>query len=109
LRLANALDIRSGDRRTIGKKIGKKSESDGVPRIEVSAQDRFVEVRVGGYSALERSAENVAAARHLLETVLRRPLLVRTLRPPSGGSRSAGPMLVTKRRAPGASREASRN
>jgi CHAD domain-containing protein len=109
LRLANALDIRSGDGRKDGKKIRKKSESEGAPRIEVSAQDRFVEVRVGGYSALERSAEKVAAARHLLETVLRRPLLVRTLRPPAGGSRSAGPTLVTKGRAPGALRKASRN
>jgi len=46
----------------------------------VSVQDRLVLVRSAGYSALERSAEDIAAARHLLETVLRRPVLVRTLR-----------------------------
>jgi hypothetical protein len=40
---------------------------------------------VAGYSPLDRSAEGVAAARHLLETVLRRPVLVRTLRTTSGG------------------------
>jgi hypothetical protein len=43
-------------------------------------QDRFVLVRAAGYSALDRSAEEIAAARHLLETVLRRPVLVRALR-----------------------------
>ena len=76
LRLANALDKRNG------------RESANPPRLEVSLQDRFVVVRVAGYSALDRSAEKVAAARHLLETVLRRPVLVRTLRSSAGGSRS---------------------
>ncbi len=122
LRLADALDIGCGDGRKNGKKIEKikkKNKSDRAPRIEVSAQDHFVEVRVAGYSALERSAEDVAAARHLLETVLRRPLLVRTLRPTAAGSRSIGPRLVTpvhmasmhmtQRRAQGPSRRDSRN
>ncbi len=76
LRLANALDKRN-DR-----------ENANARRLEVSSQDRFVVVRAAGYSALDRSAEDVAAARHLLEMVLRRPLLVRTLRSPAGGSRS---------------------
>jgi CHAD domain-containing protein len=67
LRLANALDRRNG------------RESADAPRLEVSVQDRFVLVRAAGYSALDRSAEEVAAARHLLETVLRRPVLVRAL------------------------------
>jgi CHAD domain-containing protein len=100
LRLADALDTRCGDERKNGKnieKIKKKNKSDRAPRIEVSAHDHFVEVRVAGYSAVERSAEDVAAARHLLETVLRRPLLVRTLRPSGAGSRSIGPKLVTPR------------
>jgi CHAD domain-containing protein len=50
-------------------------------RVEVGLQDQFILVRVEGYSALDRSAETVAAARHLLETVLRRPIIVRALRP----------------------------
>ena len=68
LRLANALDKRNG------------RESANAPRLEVSSLDDFAVVRVAGYSALDRSAEEIAAARHLLETVLRRPVLVRPLR-----------------------------
>jgi CHAD domain-containing protein len=73
LRLANALDQRHG-------RTGNENESKNAPQLEVSIQGRFVLVRVAGYSALDRSAEEVAAARHLLETVLRRPVLVRGLR-----------------------------
>jgi CHAD domain-containing protein len=68
LRLADALDSRNGHE----------------PRLEVCLQDDFVLVRAAWYSALERSAEEVAAARHLLETVLRRPVLVRALRVAAG-------------------------
>jgi CHAD domain-containing protein len=67
LRLANMLDSGRGRR-------------DETPRLEVGVQDRCVVVRVAGYSALDGAAESVAAARHLLETVLRRPVLVRGLR-----------------------------
>jgi hypothetical protein len=73
LRLANALDKLHG-------RDGEKKENELLPRIEVSLQDGSVLVRAAGYSALERPAEEVAAARHLLETVLRRPVLVRGLR-----------------------------
>ncbi len=73
LRLANALDTRHGH-------SGNKKENESALRLEVSLQDGCVLVRAAGYSALDRSAESVAAARHLLETVLRRPVLVRTLR-----------------------------
>jgi exopolyphosphatase / guanosine-5'-triphosphate,3'-diphosphate pyrophosphatase len=79
LRLANALDtrhVRHGD------------GGENSPRLEVSLQDRVVVVRTAGYSTLDGSAEGIAAARHLLETVLRRPVLVRSLRA------SAGPALV---------------
>ena len=79
LRLANALDLRHG-------RGGGENES--APRLEVSLQDGCVLVRAAGYSALDRSAEGVAAARHLLETVLRRPVLVRVLRS-SASSNSA--------------------
>ena len=49
-----------------------------------------VVVRAAGYSALDGSAEGVAAARHLLETVLRRPVLVRSLRSSAGRALVAG-------------------
>ena len=81
LRLANALDTRHGLR-------GDGGEDS--PRLEVSLQDRVVVVRAAGYSALDGSAEGVAAARHLLETVLRRPVLVRSLRASAGRALVAG-------------------
>jgi exopolyphosphatase/guanosine-5'-triphosphate,3'-diphosphate pyrophosphatase len=81
LRLANALDTRHG-------RSGNGNEHENAPRLEVSLQDHFVLVRAAGYSALDRSAEEVAAARHLLETVLRRPVLVRALRAPGGAGKS---------------------
>jgi CHAD domain-containing protein len=85
LRLANALDAWHGP----------KSDGGGdSPRLEVRFEDRVVVVRAAGYSALDGSAEDVAAARHLLETVLRRPVLVRGLRASAGGSGSAGRALV---------------
>src|SRR6266849_6155963 len=77
LRLANALDLRNG------------RGNEDAPRLEVGLQDRCVVVRAAGYSALKRSAEGVAAARHLLETVLRRPVVGRGLRG-SAGRRSPG-------------------
>jgi len=84
LRLANALDSRQG-------RNGNESNA----KLEVSLQDRFVLVRAAGYSALERSAEAVAAARHLLETVLRRPVLVRALRVAAGSRKSTGRASAT--------------
>jgi CHAD domain-containing protein len=74
LRLANALDTHDEQRTANGKTDGKT-----LP-LEVSLEDRLVIVRAAGYSALDRSAEDIAGARHLLETVLRRPVLVRALR-----------------------------
>jgi len=73
LRLANALDACHRH---------SPNQKEHAPQLEVSLldRDRSVVVRVAGYSALDRSAEAVAAARHLLETVLRRPVLIRTLR-----------------------------
>jgi exopolyphosphatase/guanosine-5'-triphosphate,3'-diphosphate pyrophosphatase len=80
LRLAKALESHNGHE----------------PRIEVQLQENFVLVRSAGYSALERSAEGVAAARHLLETVLRRPVLVRTLRVAAGRAPQRKPLLVAR-------------
>jgi HD superfamily phosphodiesterase len=64
LRLANALDLRNGNE----------------PNLRVGVKERAVVIEASGYSAMDQSAEQIAAARHLLETVLRRPVLVRTLR-----------------------------
>jgi CHAD domain-containing protein len=89
LRLANALDTRhghTGNGRSSNERRGSGNQKVSEPRLEVSLQDRSVVLRVAGYSALDRSAEAVAAARHLLETVLRRPVLVRTLRTPSAAN-----------------------
>jgi len=66
LRLANRLDFRNGTQ----------------PTLHVETHNRVVTVHVPGYRALDRSAEEIAAARHLLETVLRRPVLVRAIRAP---------------------------
>jgi CHAD domain-containing protein len=64
LRLANAFD----------------SERDGrIQRVEVREQNGFLEIAAQGYSARDRMAESIAAARHLLETVYRRPVMVKPL------------------------------
>jgi len=81
LRLANALDPRRGH---------GVNANGSAPRLEVSAHEGGVTVRVEGYSALDRSAEDIAAARHLLETVLRRPVLARALRPAAAGRQLRG-------------------
>ncbi len=82
LRLANALDTGKGNGEN-GRSRNEKVNVSG-PRLELGLQERSVVLRVAGYSPLDRSAEGVAAARHLLETVLHRPVLVRTLRTTSG-------------------------
>ena len=64
LRLANAFDTRNGIE----------------PHLQVSADNQMVFVQVPGYSSTDRSAQNIAAARHLLETVLRKAVLIRPLR-----------------------------
>ena len=84
LRLANALDTANRH---------NPPQTENPPRLELNIADRFVIVRVPRYSALDRSAEEIAAARHLLETVLRRPLLVRPLRRDSRPLRSGGAKL----------------
>jgi len=66
LRLANALDLHNGTQ----------------PNVEVAADHQVVTLRAAAYSPLNRTAEGIAAARHLLETVLHKPVLVRALREP---------------------------
>ena len=66
LRLANALDLnRNGQAKRLLLEEGKGT----------------LLIAATGYSPWARSAEEVASARHLLEVVLRRPILVRTLKP----------------------------
>ena len=85
LRLANALDLHH-------------ARKGNAPRLEVALQDRSVIIRAPGYSALDQSAEAIAAARHLLETVLCRSVLVRTLRTPVAGRKLSVPRKTRIRR-----------
>jgi CHAD domain-containing protein len=71
LRLANALDV--------GHEKNGAARSHSA-RLTVEVKDGIVAVRTRDYAALDRSAENIAAARHLLETVLRMPVMVAGVR-----------------------------
>jgi CHAD domain-containing protein len=71
---------------------GSSRHASHAPEIEVEVRSDLVVVRVSGYSASDRSAEDVAGARHLLETVLRRPVLVRGLRSATAVGRPVGRM-----------------
>jgi exopolyphosphatase/guanosine-5'-triphosphate,3'-diphosphate pyrophosphatase len=53
-----------------------------IHRLEVREQNGFLEIAAQGYSPRDRTAERIAAARHLLETVYHRPVMVRSLKPP---------------------------
>jgi exopolyphosphatase/guanosine-5'-triphosphate,3'-diphosphate pyrophosphatase len=65
LRLANAFDA---------------DRSGHIQRLEVHAQNGFLEIAAQGYSPHHRIAEDIAGARHLLETVYRHPVMVKPLR-----------------------------
>ncbi|HWY54502.1 MAG TPA: CHAD domain-containing protein [Terriglobales bacterium] len=65
LRLANAFDA---------------NRNGQIQRLEVSERNGFLEIAARGYSPRDRAAEGIAAARHLLETVYRRPVIVKTLK-----------------------------
>jgi hypothetical protein len=92
LRLANALDIRkdarNGDPQTVTIRNGRKVKAVA-SKLQVTLQDRVLLVQFAGYSPFDRSAEDVAAARHLLELVLRRPVMVKPLRLPGAPNRTA--------------------
>jgi CHAD domain-containing protein len=81
LRLADALDAGHDGR---------------IRRLKVLAKHGFVQVAAEGYSSHDRSAEVIAASRHLLETVLRRPILIRGLRMPSPKTRRQSTPAVLK-------------
>lgn len=67
LRLADAFDIPRDGR---------------IQRLAVCHENGFVVIGARGYSARDRRAEAIAGARHLLEVVYRRPVIVQPLRPP---------------------------
>jgi exopolyphosphatase/guanosine-5'-triphosphate,3'-diphosphate pyrophosphatase len=81
LRLTNSLDTRNGIE----------------PRLKVGLNDKVVLIQATGYSPLDPSAEEIAAARHLLEVVLRRPVLVRRLRETVPGPK---PQLTVRAHSP---------
>jgi CHAD domain-containing protein/HD superfamily phosphodiesterase len=64
LRLAEAFDVRH-DRR--------------IQRLEVREQNGIIVIHAQDYSARDRAAEGIAGARHLLEMVYRRPVMVTAL------------------------------
>ena len=67
LRLANAFDAGQDGR---------------IQRLQVKQQNGSLTIAAQGYSSRDRLAENIAAARHLLEVVYRRPIMLKTLRVP---------------------------
>jgi len=53
-----------------------------VHSVRLEEKDGFLLVSAAGYAPLTRTGQDVAAARHLLEIVMRKPILVRPLRQP---------------------------
>jgi CHAD domain-containing protein/HD superfamily phosphodiesterase len=66
LRLADAFDA---------------ERNGAIGSLEVGWRKDFIVVQAQGYSPLDPVAERVSAARHLLEVVYRRPVMVKPLRP----------------------------
>jgi len=52
-------------------------------------QNEALEIAAEGYSPLGSSAQTIAAERHLLETVLHRPVVIKPMKNPSIRSRRA--------------------
>lgn len=96
LRLANALDA-AHDGRILrlhlqrfhnngvwpGPKSNGKQAANGLPRrrLALSAHEPLI-IAAEGYSPLGLAAQTIAAERHLLETVLRRPVIVKPMTNP---------------------------
>ena len=89
LRLANALDAaHDGHIRRIQianggptAKSNRQQHSNGFARGPLSgANNQALVIAAEGYSALVPSAQTIAAERHLLETVLHRPVLIKPLK-----------------------------
>ena len=78
LRLANALDVEQVNSRS--------------PRLELESQNGCLAISAAGYSPWASTAENVAAARHVLEVVLRKPVMVKALKVPKPRTRDMKPI-----------------
>ena len=60
------------------------ADRDGrIGRLEVREQDGYLQIAAEGYSLRDPMAERVAGARHLLETVYRRPVMVKAMKVPT--------------------------
>ncbi|HTZ97691.1 MAG TPA: CHAD domain-containing protein [Terriglobales bacterium] len=64
LRVANAFD---------------SDHSGSIRRIQLHEDGRILVISAEGYNSRSRIAQDIAAARHLLETVLRRPIMIKPL------------------------------
>lgn len=78
LRLANAFDA---------------SHDGRIQRLRVLNGGHVVLIAAQGYSSRNRTAEAIAAARHLLETVYRRPVMVKAMK-----ARKTRPKAVSEKR-----------
>lgn len=64
IRLANAFDA---------------DRSGSIRRLQLHEEGRILTVAAQGYNSRSRIAQDIAAARHLLETVLHRPIMIKAL------------------------------
>ncbi|MBV8050719.1 MAG: CHAD domain-containing protein [Acidobacteriaceae bacterium] len=72
LRLANAFDA---------------DHTSQIQRIHAATQNGYLQIKAQGYNPRDRMAEAIAAGRHLLEIVYRRPVVVKPMRPASQAKR----------------------
>jgi hypothetical protein len=88
LRLANAFDsAHDGNIRSVrienvvlASRNSKQNHHDGLPRkAAVLSKGEAVVIAAEGYTPNSATAQTIAAERHLLETVLRRPVIVKAL------------------------------
>jgi len=83
LRLANALDA---------------SRDGRIRRLEVRRQDGILQIFALGYSPRDQTAEAVAAARHLLETICKQPVMVKAISLTKRGTSSRTRLTAKERR-----------
>lgn len=81
LRFSNALDSASEGR---------------IQRLELGQKNGHVQVSASGYSAWTRAAEDIAGASHLLGLVLRKPIVVKALKPARAHSQRQNPIEAKK-------------
>jgi CHAD domain-containing protein len=79
LRLANALDA-THDGHIRDLQVETKSGKNGFQRNDHAATSGVLVIAAQGYRATSPAAQTIAAERHLLETILHRPVVVRPAR-----------------------------